>query len=108
MSDRQEKVRKLIKEEVAKELLLLGLPYMVTVRDVFLTGDLKNAEVWVSILNGDETQVLEDLNKNRFNIQRIINSKIVMKFIPKIVFKIDHSGEYVEKIDNIFKTIEDE
>ncbi|KKR36096.1 MAG: seg [candidate division CPR2 bacterium GW2011_GWC1_39_9] len=73
-----------------------------------MTGDFKKAEVWVSILNGDETQVLESLNKHIVEIQRVLNSKIVMKFVPKIVFKIDHSRDYAEKIDNIFKSIEDE
>ena len=36
-------------------------------------------------------------------IRKVLSKKIVMKFLPKILFVKDESFEYAEKIENLIK-----
>jgi len=82
-------------------------PYLLTVKEVKTASDLKNAMVWISILGGEENEdlILEKLEKIRRELQSFIGRKITFKFNPVILFKIDHSGESVQKIEEVLKNI---
>lgn len=103
MSDRIRKINEMIREEAASAILeRIGQENFITVTVVETSPDLKRSVIWVSVM-GDETKALEDLNANKSEIQHAITGKMATKYTPQIEFKIDHSQDYVQKIDELLK-----
>ena len=76
----------------------------ITVTEVRMSQDLKIAKVYVMPLGGkDADEVISKIKEYSFLIRKILSQKIVMKFLPKILFRKDESFEYAEKIENLIK-----
>lgn len=106
MSERIEKVNKLIKKELSKIIESeLGIEFgMFSVVFVKTGSDLKNATVWISYFgNLTQEDAKKILDKNIYSFQQQLNSRIVLKYVPKIYFKFDHTAENAEKIEKIIE-----
>ncbi|MCK4799860.1 30S ribosome-binding factor RbfA [Candidatus Parcubacteria bacterium] len=107
MSLRIEKVNELIKQEVGKIILSeinFSTDIMVTVMRAEVSKDLRYADVFISVLPFEKKEVAEEiLKENIYFIQKILNKRLFMKPLPRIKFKIDDTGEYVGKIDELIK-----
>lgn len=110
MSVRLDKVANLIKEEISLIFLYkvqdptLGL---ITITSVKVSPDLKNAKVYFSVYQKEKR---EELLKKVNDIKGFIRSQLAqrlrnLRFIPDLVFYIDDTLDYVEKIDGLFKEI---
>ena len=78
----------------------------LTIVDVILSPDLKNAKVFVTTNSLYENKLfIDELNYKSKLIQRKIASNLTSKFTPKIKFFFDNSFEYSNKINNILETI---
>ena len=78
----------------------------ITVTEVNVSPDLKNAKVFIMPLGGEnKIEVLESLNRIKGYIQKLISSEIQLRQIPRLSFVIDTTFEYANKIDNIIKNI---
>ena len=78
----------------------------LTIVDVVLSSDLKNAKIFVSTNSISENKLfINELNKKSKLIQRKIASNLTSKFTPKIKFLFDNSFEYSNKINSILETI---
>ena len=108
---RIEKLQELIKQEMSKMLLReikdprIGF---VTVTDAEMTGDLREAKIFVSVMGSDE-QVQESLKglKSALGfIRREIGKRIRLRFTPEISFALDTSLDYSEHIQKILLDIE--
>ena len=78
----------------------------LTIVDVILSSDLKNAKIFVSTNSISENKLfIDELNKKSKLIQRKIASNLTSKFTPKIKFFFDNSFEYSNKINSILETI---
>ena len=78
----------------------------VTVSQVIVTPDMKWARAFVTSLGGiNINEVMNYLNKNVFNIQRIVASKIQLRRMPKIIFIEDKTFDYANKITNAIKDL---
>ena len=76
----------------------------ITVTEVRMSQDLKVAKAYVLPLGGKNAEeTVEKLKKYSFLIRKTLSKKIIMKFLPKILFKKDESFEYAEKIENLIK-----
>ena len=76
----------------------------ITVTEVNVSPDLKNAKVYIMPLGGEnKIEVLESLNRIKGYIQKLISSEIQLRQIPRLSFVIDTTFEYANKIDNIIK-----
>ena len=103
MSKRLEKINELIREEVSRAILENVEPGdFVTVMAVETTPDIKHSTVWLSIL-GNEKETLAHILEKKNIIQHEVTSKMATKYTPKIDFRIDHSQEYVQKIQELLK-----
>ncbi len=110
---RIEKLQELIKQEVSKMLLYdikdprIGF---VTVTEVEMTGDLREATIYVSIMGNDEQikSSMEGLNSALGFIRREIGKRIRLRFTPEISFAPDKSLDYSEHIQKILLQIEKE
>ena len=78
----------------------------ITVTEVNVSPDLKNAKVYIMPLGGEnKLEVLDSLNKSNGRIKKLISSNINIRQIPKLQFKIDETFEYAKKIENILQKI---
>ena len=110
---RIEKLQELIKQEVSKMLLYdikdprIGF---VTVTEVEMTGDLREAKIFVSIKGNDEQikDTMEGLQSALGFVRREIGKRIRLRFTPEISFAPDKSLDYSEHIQKILLDIEKE
>ncbi len=110
MSIRSEKVSEEIKHRVSEVLskdleeLNLGL---VTVTKVVVSGDLKNAKIYLSFLgNKESAQVCIDrINYRKKQIRMHLSSKLYLKSMPDLFFYYDDTIEYANRIDELLKQI---
>ena len=76
----------------------------ITVTEVRMSQDLKVAKAYVLPLGGKNAEeTVERLKKYSFLIRKTLSKKIIMKFLPKILFAKDDSFDYAEKIENLIK-----
>ena len=77
---------------------------MITVTEVKMSQDLKIAKAYVLPLGGkDADETIEKLKEYSFMIRKILSQKVIIKFLPKLLFRKDDSFEYAEKIENLIK-----
>ena len=108
---RIEKLQELIKQEMSKMLLKeLKDPRIgfVTVTDVEMTGDLREAKIYVSIMGGAEQvkSSLEGLNSALGFIRREIGQRVRLRFTPEISFALDTSLDYGDHIQKLLLQVE--
>ena len=103
---RVRKIQEFIKQEVSKMLLNeLKDPRIgfVTVTDARITGDLRDATVYVSLFGSDEAKQ-ETLKALKSATE--VGKRLGIRYSPTIVFKEDTSLDYGMKIDKILRDIE--
>lgn len=99
-----ERVRHILSEllargEVHDETLTA---HSVSVTEVRMTPDLRNAAAYVKPLLGeDEEAVLKALRTNTAFFQREVARRLGLKFAPKLQFKSDESFEVADKIERL-------
>lgn len=76
----------------------------VTVSEVRISPDLRNATVFVMPLGGDKDGVItKALNKNSAFIRGEMSKVVHMKYMPRLIFKIDESFDEASHIDALLK-----
>ena len=110
MSIRIEKINALLKEELSLIFLhKLQDPKMglITITSVKVSPDVKIAKVYVSVYDKNlREEILEKLTGIKSLIRNQLAGKLrSMRQIPDLVFYIDDTLDYVEKMENIFKEI---
>ena len=111
------RVRELLKREIG-EILRRELPVetsgMVTVTDVMIAPDLKQATVYISVLGTDEqkksTRTL--LMKMRPHVRGELGRSVSLKYTPRLKFMVNESAaqgdRVLEILDEIEKTLPEE
>jgi len=109
-SQRQLRVGELIKQSLGQIFLRdeAKVPTLetknITVTEVRMSPDLKNARAYVIPLGGKDTENTVDvLTKFSYLIRKALSKKIDMKFLPKVSFIGDKSFDYAEKIEKLFQ-----
>ena len=76
----------------------------ITVTEVRMSQDLKIAKAFVLPLGGKNAQeIVDKLKEFSFVIRKVLSKKIIMKYLPKLLFVKDESLDYAEKIENLIK-----
>ena len=109
-SQRQLRVGELIKQSLG-QIFLRGeakVPTLetknITVTEVRMSPDLKNAKAYVIPLGGkDAENAVNILTEFSYLVRKALSKKIDMKFLPKVYFVSDRSFEYAEKIEKLIK-----
>jgi len=109
LSHRIDKIENLIKEEISLIFLfkLQNLDSgLITVTNVRVSPDLKNAKIYVSIFEKERRDaVLEKIRLKTKFIRSELASRITIKFVPELKFFLDDTLDYVEKIEGLIKKI---
>jgi len=107
---RHDKVREVIKQEVSRilhdELKDPRLGF-VTITDVELSGDMRHAKVFFSVLGKDEDykKTQEALDCALGFVRRLVAERINLRFAPQIIFREDRSSEYSSRIQQVLEEI---
>ena len=76
--------------------------HSVSVTEVRMTPDLRNASAYVKPLLGeDEAAVLKALRTNTAFFQREVAKRLGLKFAPRLAFKPDESFDEAERIERL-------
>ncbi len=109
-SQRQLRVGELIKQSLGQIFLRdeAKVPSIITknitVTEVRMSPDLKNARAYVIPLGGKDTEnTVNILTQFSHQIRRALSKKIDMKFLPKVSFVGDQSFDYAEKIEKLIQ-----
>lgn len=79
---------------------------LISVTSVDTSPDLKQAKVYVTMINvGNKKDALAALKKSSGFIRTEIARKVNLKYTPELIFLFDESIEYGDKIDNILREI---
>ena len=78
---------------------------LISVVDVNISPDLKNARIYIAVNNENDTEIVNDLNKKSGYIKKKLSKDLKLKFFPNLSFYIDTSLEYSKNINNILKNI---
>ena len=93
---RAERVSDQIKREVADILMRkIKDPRVgfVTVTDVELADDLRNAKIFVSVLGPERDASLKGLESASVFIRAELGRRLRIKFVPELLFRYDDSAE---------------
>jgi len=109
-SQRQLRVGELIKQNLGQIFLRdeAKVPSLdtknITVTEVRMSPDLKNARAYVIPLGGkDIEKAVNILTEFSYLIRKALSKKIDMKFLPNVSFIGDKSFDYAEKIEKLIQ-----
>ncbi|MEO6716204.1 MAG: 30S ribosome-binding factor RbfA [Novosphingobium sp.] len=94
---------------ILSELLMRGevhddvlAAHSVSVTEVRMSPDLRNATVFVkALLGADEAEVLKALRTNTAYFQREVAGRLKLKYAPKLKFTNDESFDVAAKIETL-------
>jgi ribosome-binding factor A len=107
-----EKVNAFIKKElgniILKELdVLPGI--LLTITRVESSSNLIEAKVYISILPEDKSEEVQDFLKRKiYFIQQILNKRLKIRPVPKIIFIRESKTAEASKIDKLLREIDKE
>lgn len=109
MKHRLLRVNELLKRElsgiISRELTFDGA--LVTLNQVDVTPDLKQAHAYVSVLGKeDQKTVMENLEEHRTILQAALSKAVTLKYTPQLVFHLDDSIERGARVFEILQEIE--
>ncbi len=112
---RIEKVNALLQQIVGEIIhpYLENTDALVTVSRAEASHDLKWAKIWISIVGGkdernNDSQILQTLQKNLYDIQGEVNRRLEMKIVPRIQLFLDTAPRYAQHINELLERIHEE
>ena len=108
VSQRQQRVAEEIRHVLAniiqrgelKDPQLMDLS--VTVSEVRVSPDLKNATAFIAPLGGGSSEALATaMNRAAPFIRMRLGKELSLKYLPKVIFEADRSFDYAQKIESI-------
>ena len=76
----------------------------ITVTEVRMSPDLKNARAYVIPLGGkDSEKIVNILTEFSHRIRKVLSKKVDMKFLPRVYFVSDKSFDYAERIEKLIQ-----
>ena len=110
MSERRaERFNELIKKELGKIVFnfLDAKPgVLVTITQVLTNPNLFNSDIYISVYPSSEAKkILNKLNRSIYQIQQLLNRKLAVRPVPKIIFKHDKSPEEAAEIEKLIEEV---
>jgi len=108
MTIRTERINETLRTEISQLLLKdindPRLDGIITITEVSVSPDLKNAQVFISVLGTQQQQdeALEGMKSAASFLRRSLRNRIMLRNTPFLSFKLDNSAEIG---DNLLKLI---
>ncbi len=107
MTRRTERINDLLREEISEllrsEVRDPRVGGLVSITEVHVSSDLRNARVYVSVLGSDDEKLstLEALSAASHFLQRELGRRLTIRRTPKLAFLADESLEEGSRILNL-------
>lgn len=103
MNFRLQRINDLLREEISK-ILLKEIDFenncIVTVTRADTAPNFSKSKIFFTVIpETKEKYVLSQIKNNIYDIQKIINKKLKMKYVPRLFFEIDTGAKNLYKID---------
>lgn len=103
------KLNSLVMKEVAATMARqVELPpgVVVTISRVKVADDAETAKVWISVLPADQASTaLAAIEKQISDIQHTLNRRLFMKFVPKLMFRLDDGPDRADRINRVLDSL---
>lgn len=110
--ERAQRFNELIKKELGKIVFnfLDAKPgVLVTITQVLTNPNLFTSDIYISIYPLSEMkEILDKLNRSIYQIQQLLNRKLEVRPVPKIIFKFDKNPEEVSGVEKLLEEIKHE
>ena len=107
--ERAERFNKLIKKELGKiifNFLDVKPGVLVTITQVFTNHNLFSSDIYVSVYPSSKAkEIMDKLNRSIYQIQQLLNRKLEVRPVPKIIFKHDKNPEAADEVEKIINEI---
>lgn len=107
------RVNELLKREIAVDIPRLFAnsnfdTAAVTITAVETGSDLRDATVYVSIFGHEETRegMIRFLNRHHAEIQARMSKRVILKYTPRLYFKLDESIESGDRVLGILSQLD--
>lgn len=109
MKHRLDRVNEVMKRELG-ELLRREFTFtakLVTVQQVDITPDLKQAHVYISIIGlpSEQREAMAQLHDKRAALQQDLSKRVVLKFTPQLHFHLDETVERGTRVLHILEEL---
>lgn len=116
MTERMERINSLVKQEVGYILqhdMKDSRIGFVTVLRADISKDLRNGRIFVSILDDPNNphkkeETIDILNKSAGYIQKMLGSRVVLRYMPRLRFIFDDVVEHSIHIQQVLKELKEE
>ena len=104
MTIRTERINETLRTEISQLLLKdindPRLDGIITITEVSVSPDLKNAQVFISVLGTKQQQdeALEGMKSAASFLRRSLRNRIMLRNTPFLSFKLDNSAEIGDKL----------
>ena len=109
---RAQRFNELIKKELGKiifNFLDVKPDVLVTITQVLTNPNLFTSDVYISAYPSSEAkEILDKLNHSIYQIQQLLNRKLKVRPVPKIIFKYDKNPEEADKVEKLLEEIKHE
>jgi len=112
MSRRQERINELLREEIsqliAQQIRDPRLSGVISITDVRVSTDLRNAKVMVSVLGDQATQqnALEGIQSAAAFLRKELKERVTLRYIPFLSFALDTSIEQADRVLRVMDRIQ--
>lgn len=77
---------------------------LITIQSVETSNDFRQSRVKISVFPSEKAaEVLRFFEKHSQIFQKILNKKLKMKIIPKLIFQLDFTEEKAARIEKLLK-----
>lgn len=112
MTEKLARLNEFLKRSVSEIILQekdCSYDTLVTVTKADTDPDLSQVKIYVSVMpDSKQKEVLDNLNRNIYHIQQILNKKVKIRRVPKIILCDDKSAKHAGKVEELLHDIEEE
>lgn len=107
MSQRLDRINELMKREISTIIMKeLEFPNcLVTVSEVAITQDLREAKVFISVLGASAESVIAKIRQKRGMIQNRAAKRVVLRTTPILDFRVDDSADRGVNVVNLLDEV---
>lgn len=82
----------------------------ISVTEVVVSGDLRHAKIFVSVLGDREAKqrTMEGLNRATGHVRSQLGARLAMRFVPEILFRLDESIERGARVSSLLREVDQE
>lgn len=112
MSTRIDRISEEVQKAVAEAIRTVKDPRvkdaLISVVHCDVTNDLRYAKCYISVLGGNEKEIMKGLQSAAGYLRRAVGQMVQLRYAPELVFTLDHSITHGVHIAEVLNTLRSE